>query len=102
MYVCMTLLDYIVDVYNVIGLRVSDKSQPLLSGKRGLYNIHSIKHPEMIELESRVIPSNQPQPQLEQVHNMPSVEGIYQLNCLNRVNLHIVYSGSREMDQDPL
>ena len=76
MYVCMTLLDNnIVDVYNVIGLRVSDKSQPLLSGKRGLYNIHPIKDPEMIELESRVIPSNQPQPQLEQVYNMPSVEG---------------------------
>ena len=51
MYVCMTLLDYVVNVYNVIGLRVSDKSQPLLSGKRGLYNIHSIKDPEMIELE---------------------------------------------------
>ena len=72
MYVCMTLLDYIVDV---IGLRASDKSQPLLSGKRGLYNIHPIKDPEMIELESRVIPSNQPQPQLEQVYNMLSVEG---------------------------
>ena len=72
MYVCMTLLDYIVDV---IGLRVSDKSQPLLCGKRGSYNIHPIKDPEMIELESRVIPSNQPQPQPEQVYNMPSVEG---------------------------
>ena len=75
MYVCMTLLDYTVDVYNVIGLRASDKSQPLLSGKTGLYNIHPIKDPEMIELESRVIPSNQPQPQPEQVYNMPSVEG---------------------------
>ena len=78
MYVCMTLLDYniIVDVYNVIGLRASDKSQPLLSGKRGLYNnIHPIKDPEMIELESRVIPINQPQPQPEQVYNAPSVEG---------------------------
>ena len=75
MHACMTLLHYIVDVYNVIGLRASDKSQPLLSGKRGLYNIHPIKDPEMIELESRVIPINQPQPQPEQVHNMPSVEG---------------------------
>ena len=74
MYVCMTLI-IIVDVYNVIGLRASDKSQPLLSGKRGLYHIHPIKDPEMIELESRVIPSNQPQPQPQQVYNMPSVEG---------------------------
>ena len=75
MYVCMTLLDYIVDVYNVIGLRVSDKSQPLLSGKRGLYNIHPIKDAEMIEPESRVIPIKKPQPQPEQIHDMPSVEG---------------------------
>ena len=65
----------VIDNYSWSIYRASDKNLPLLSGKRGLYTIHPIKNPEMIELDSRVTPTDQPQPQSEHVYNVLSVEG---------------------------
>ena len=39
---------------------MKSKNQPLLSGKRGLYTIHPMKETEVIELEQRDLPTNNP------------------------------------------
>ena len=44
--------------------RSRQKDEPLLKSKRGLYNVRHIKDPELIELERRVSPPQNPEQSL--------------------------------------